>query len=69
MTAKAQIEIELLKKELNIQQKKLGNRNIDTARARYYLGRALGLSNKIHETIMMCKMFINNRKSQNPPSL
>ena len=57
MTAKAQIEIELLKKELNIQQKKLGNRNIDTARARYYLGRALGLSNKIHETIMAVNEF------------
>ena len=46
MTAKTQIEIELLRVELNIQLKKLGNRNINTARARYYLGRALWLSNK-----------------------
>jgi len=42
----AQTEIELLGMELQIQIKKSGCKNINTARARYNLGRALWLSNK-----------------------
>jgi len=57
MTAKAQIQIELLRVELNIQLNKLENRNINTARARYNLGRALWLSNQTHETILAVKEF------------
>jgi len=47
MAAKAQIEIELLRLELQIQIKKSGNKNINTARARYNLGRALWLWERI----------------------
>jgi len=49
MAAKALIEIELLRVE---QIKKSGNKNINTARARYNLGRALWLSNKPQETTL-----------------
>jgi len=50
MVAKDQIDIELLRLELQIQIKKSGSKNIYTARARYNLGRALWLSNKPLET-------------------
>jgi len=57
MAAKAQIEIELLRVELMIQIKKAGKKNINTARARYNLGRALWLSNKPQETALAVKEF------------
>jgi len=57
MAAKAQIEIELLRVELMIQIKKSGKKNINTARARYNLGRALWLSNKPQETALAVKEF------------
>jgi len=50
MVAKAQSEIELLRLELQILIKKSGNKHINTARARYNLGRALWVSNKSLET-------------------
>jgi len=57
MAAKAQIEIELLRVELKIQINKSGKKNINTARARYNLGRALWLSNKPQETALAVKEF------------
>jgi len=57
MTAKAQIEIELLRVELKIQIKKSGNKNINSAQARYNLGQALWLFNKPHETTLAVKEF------------
>jgi len=57
MVAKAQIEIELLRLELQIQIKKSGSKNINTARARYNLGRALWLSNKPLETTQAVEEF------------
>ena len=41
VVAKAQVEIELLKKNLQVHIKKSGNKHIDTALARYSLGKAL----------------------------
>ena len=46
VVAKAQVEIEFSRVELRIQIKKAGNKHIETALARYNLGRALRLSNK-----------------------
>jgi len=57
MAAKAHIEIELPRVELKIQIKKSGNKNINTARARYNIGRALWLSNKPLETTLAVKEF------------
>ena len=57
MVAKGQIEIELLRLELQIQIKKSGSKNINTARARYNLGRALWLSNKPLETTQAVEEF------------
>jgi len=72
MAAKAQIEIELLRVELTIQIKKSGKKNINTARARYNLGRALWLSNKPQETALAVKEFdavipfMTQRESNHP---
>ena len=57
VVAKAQVEIELLKKDLQLQIKKLGNKHIDTALARYSLGKALWLSNKPLETTQAVEEF------------
>jgi len=57
MVSKAQTEIELLGLELQIQTKKSGCKNINTARARYNLGRALWLSNKPLETTQAIEEF------------
>jgi len=48
--AKAQAETEFLSMELRIQIRIAGNKHIDTALARYNLGRALWLSNETLET-------------------
>jgi len=50
VVAKAQVEIELLKKNLQVHIKKSGNKHIDTVLARYSLGKALCPSNKPLET-------------------
>ena len=47
---KAQAEIKLLSMEFQIQIRITGNKHVDTALARYNLGRALWLSNKTLET-------------------
>jgi len=57
MLAKAQSEIELLRLELQILLKKSGRKHIDTARARFNLGRALWLSNKPLETTQAVEEF------------
>jgi len=46
VVAHALNEIELLRLELRILLDELGSRHIDTARAQFYLGSALWLSNK-----------------------
>jgi len=50
VVAKAQAEIDFLSMELQIQIKISGHKHIDTALARYNLGKALRLSNKSLET-------------------
>jgi len=50
MVDKAQAEIEFLNMELQVQIRITGNKHVDTALARYNLGRALWLSNKPLET-------------------
>ena len=50
MVDKAQAEIQFLSMELQIQIRITGNKHVDTALARYNLGRALRLSNKTLET-------------------
>ena len=57
VVAKARVEIELLKKNLQLHIKKLGNKHIDTALTRYSLGRALWLSNKPLETTQAVEEF------------
>ena len=57
VVAKAQAEIEFLSLELQTQIKRSGNKHIDTALARYNLGRALWLSNKPLETTQAVEEF------------
>jgi len=57
VVAKAQVEIELLKKNLQPHIKKLGNEHIDTSLARCSLGKALWLSNKPLETTQAVEEF------------
>jgi len=57
VVAKAQVKIEFLRVELQIQIKKSGNKHIDTVLARYNLGRALWLSNKPLETTQAIEEF------------
>jgi len=57
VVAKAQDEIELLRLKLQILIIKSGNKHINTARARYNLGRALWLSNKPLETTQSVEEF------------
>jgi len=57
MAAKAQNELQLLRLELKIRIKKSGNKNINTARARYNLGSALWLSNKPLEITLAVEEF------------
>jgi len=57
VVAKALSEIELLRLELQILLQKSGSKHIDTARARFNLGRALWLSNKPLETTQAGKEF------------
>jgi len=57
VVAKAQSEIELLRLELQILIQKSGSKHIDTARARFNLGRALWLSNKPLETTQAVEEF------------
>ena len=57
VVAKAQDEFELLRLELQILIKKSRNKHINTARARYNLGRALWLSNKPLDTTQAVEEF------------
>ena len=57
VVAKAQAEIDLLRLELQFLIKKSGNKHIDTAWARYNLGRALWLSNNPLETTQAVEEF------------
>ena len=57
VVAKAQVKIEFLRVELQIQIKKSGNKHIDTVLARYNLGRALWLSNKPLKTTQAIEEF------------
>jgi len=57
VVAKAQVEIEFLRVELQIKIKKAGNKHIETALARDNLGRALWLSNKPLETTQAVEEF------------
>jgi len=55
--AKAQVEIEFSRVELQIQINKAGNKHIETALARFNLDRALRLSNKPLETTQAVEEF------------
>jgi len=57
VAAKAQVEIKFLKKNLQLHITNLGNKHIDTALARYSLGKALWLSNKPLETTQAVEEF------------
>jgi len=57
IVTKAQAEIEFLRMELQIKIKKVGKKHIETALARYNLGRALWLSNKPLETTQAIEEF------------
>ena len=57
VVAKVQCEIEFLKNKLQLHITNLGNKHIDTALARYSLGKALWLSNKPLETTQAVEKF------------
>ena len=57
VVCKAQVQIDFLREEIQMQIKKAGNKHIETALARYNLGRALWLSNKPLETTQAVEEF------------